>query len=179
MKRSSLHLLFTIGALGASSIVGGCASHAARETAACPVSVTVAPPKPPNDHVYRLDFALTNADAPSGSPATTFSINLREHGRGEVTLGKNVLLSAAQPPAGGSRRDVGLKVGASYMLVGAEQDLLLDVETELTAFEAPTSVRKMVVRAGALAAPGKVTKVMTVDDDHDHYALTVAATKIR
>lgn len=153
---------------------------------ACPQAVSVATPapspSPAERHVYRFDFVLTATDV-SGAPATTaFTLNLQEADRGEVVIGKNVALSA--PPAAGSssvasaRQDVGIKVAASFRMTG--DDLVLDVITEMSAFDPSTlSIRKLVAKGNSLASAGKSALVATIEEDHRKYQLTVTPTKLR
>ena len=153
---------------------------------ACPQAVSVATPPPmpsaAERHVYRFDFVLTATDA-SGAPSTTaFTLNLQEADRGEVVIGKNVALSA--PPVAGSpsvaspRQDVGIKVAASFRMAG--DDVLLDVITEMSAFDPATlSIRKLVARGNSLASAGKSTLVATIDEEHRKVQLTVTPTKLR
>lgn len=49
----------------------------------------------------------------------------------------------------------------------------------MSAFEPPTSVRKMVAKGNALATSGKSALVTTLEDDHKKYQLTVTPTKLR
>jgi hypothetical protein len=167
-----------------SSIVAGCAPQQA-----CPPVASVAtmssPAKTADRHVYRFDFVLSSSDA-SGTPSTTtFTLNLQEFDKGEVVVGKNVSLSPL-PPGGGSsppmasaRQDVGVKVAASFRMTPTGDDVLLDVVTEMSAFEPPTSIRKMVMKGNAIAAAGKPALVTTLEDDHKKYQLTVTPTKLR
>jgi hypothetical protein len=157
---------------------------------ACPQAAPAAPapsaaaplPSAAERHVYRFDFVLTATDA-SGAPTTTaFTLNLEEADRGEVVIGKNVALSA--PPAAGSpsvasaRQDVGIKVAASFRMAG--DDLLLDVITEMSAFDPSTlSIRKLVARGNSLASAGKSALVATIEEEHRKYQLTVTPTKLR
>jgi hypothetical protein len=150
---------------------------------------TSAPPTPPPpshgehaSHVYRLDFVLTG-DPSSGSPSTSFTLNLMEHEKGSVHVGKNVPLSPppttgiATTPAVGARQDVGLKVAAQYRIVG--DDLLLEVSTEMSSWDPPSTIRKISANGNALATPGKQAIVMSLDEDKKHYQLAVTATKLR
>lgn len=101
--------------------------------------------------------------------------------------GKNVPLTAAPPPpptAGapvlasvGPRQDVGLKVVAQFKSVG--QDLLLNIDTEMSALDPPTGIRKLTTRGNALATPGKSAVVATLQDAHVHYQLTVTPTRLK
>ena len=99
-------------------------------------------------------------------------------------IGKNVSLSTAGPPGSGpvmatARQDVGVKVAALFRAAPGSDDVVLEVSTEMSAFEPPTTVRKVVARGNALATSGKSALVTTLDDDHKKYQLTVTPTKLR
>jgi hypothetical protein len=154
----------------------------------CPAVTTAASPHPPphDRAVYRFDFGLTTNDG-TGAPPTTssFTLNLQEHDKGEVHVGKNVALSSAPPAAasgttggaGGPRQDVGLKVAAEFHIVGDEP--LLATSLEMSAFDPPSTIRKVVARGDALAVSGKPVLVTSLEEDHKRYQLTVTATKVR
>ena len=133
--------------------------------------------------MYRFDFGLTASDGTGGAPTTSsFTLNLQEGDKGEVHVGKNVLLSAPSPPSGtaspgGPRQDVGLKVAAGFRAVGDEP--LLDVSLELSTFDPPSTIRKVVAKSDALAFAGKPVLVTSLEEDHKRYQLTVTATRVR
>ena len=140
-------------------------------------------------HVYRLDFVLSTNDG-SGAPATTsFTLHLGEFDKGEVHVGKNVALSPPPPSTGGppggpsmggsARQDVGVKIAASFRTVAVGDDIFLEIVTEMSSFDPPTTIRKVVAKGNALAPAGKATLVTSLDDDHKHYQLTVTPTKVR
>jgi hypothetical protein len=143
------------------------------------------PPAHPSDvagpHVYRFDFVLTSNDGSTAAPTTSFTLNLQEGQRGEVVIGKNVPLSA--PPAvpgvtaPSPRQDVGLKVSADFRTLG--DDVLLEVTTEMSAFEPPSAIRKVVAKGNALASANRPSLVTSLDDDRKHYQLMVTPTKLR
>ena len=154
-----------------------------------PPMVAASSPRLSGDrHVYRFDFVLTTIEG-NGSPSnTSFTLNLQDGERGEMVVGKNVALYTAPPAAGptaaagpafvGSpRQDVGMKVLAVFRTQG--DDVLLDVNVELSTFDPPSTIRKVVARGNALASPGKPAIVTTLDDDHKRYQLTVTPTKLR
>ncbi len=133
-------------------------------------------------HVYRLDFVLTATDG-TAPQTTSFSITLGEHDKGDIHLGKNVMLSQTQatattPALGGPRQDVGVKVVASVGSLFGE-DLMLDVSTEVSAFDPPTTIRKISAIGKALATPGKSTVVAMLEEDKKRYQLSVTPTKLR
>jgi hypothetical protein len=187
--------LLVVSVLSAAAV--GCAPQQA-----CPPATTATQSSPAtaighgslptvDRHVYRFDFVLAANDgsAPGGG-GTTFSLVLQEAEKGEVVVGKNVSLASSppsSPPAGGpgpsfgsmARQDVGTKVAASFRMTSTGDDVILDVATELSTFEPPTSVRKMVMKGNAIATPGKPALVTTLDDDHKKLQLTVTATKLR
>ncbi len=190
--------LLVVSVLSAAAV--GCAPQQA-----CPPATTATQSSPAtavghgalptvDRHVYRFDFVLAASDGstPPGA-GTTFSLVLQEADKGEVVVGKNVSLapSPASPPppspSGGpgpsfgsmARQDVGTKVAASFRMTSSGDDVILDVATELSAFDPPSSVRKMVMKGNAIATPGKPALVTTLDDDHKKLQLTVTATKLR
>jgi hypothetical protein len=134
-------------------------------------------------HVYRLDFVVTsnNATSPTaGAGGGTFTMNLEERHRGEITTGSNVALV----PSGNSRVDVGMKVKAMYNTVG--DDILIESSAELSSAESgapgePGTIHKVAATGEALVPPGKPTLVASADDPqgHSHYQLMVTATKLR
>jgi hypothetical protein len=154
----------------------------ALSSAAAPV---VAPVSPRGDrHVYRFDFVLTTSDG-SGPPSTTaFTLNLQEHDKGEMHVGRNVALSPPSasatgggPPVSSARQDVGIKVAAQFQTAG--DDALLDVTVEMSSFEPPSAIRKMVAKGNAVAALGKPAVVTTLEDGGKRYQLSVTPTKLR
>jgi hypothetical protein len=185
------------GTLALSVTSAGCAAqpHACPATASAvdvdaraskPSAQPAPPPRPSERHVYRLDFVLRTEEAGTAPASTSFTLTLGEFERGEVMVGKNLPLpSAATAPPGtpsavpplGGRQDVGMKVVATCHVVG--EDVLLEVSTELSAFEPPSGIRKMVSRGNALASPGKPALVTTLDVDHGRHELTVTATRLR
>jgi len=146
----------------------------ARPGVAEPVACAHAPPPP--DHVYRLDFVFTASDGNSPAKSTAFTLNLEENEKGDTLIGRNVPLTAT-PNVVSPRQDVGLKVRARYSMRG--DDLLLAVETELSAVDGASDIRKLVTRGDALAHPGKSTLVASLDDDHKRYELDVTPTLLR
>jgi hypothetical protein len=143
--------------------------------ALCLVTTTAfAAPGPSAHALYRLDFELTSTQA--GKPVWStamFSLNLDEHRNAEAMIGDNVAVAG---PSSGTRQNVGIKVKASFEMYGA--DLLLDVETDLTAVAAPPTIHKIETRDVALATPGKKTVVASIDHDGVHTQLLVTPTKL-
>jgi hypothetical protein len=120
---------------------------------------------------------VTSADG----VANTFSLGVAERRRGEIMIGKNVPLSVPAPggsaPAPpGPRQDVGLKISAEVDPNG--EDIIVHVNVESSAFDPPSSIRKLVASAEVLALPGKQTSVIKLDDDHKHFEVTVVATPL-
>jgi len=135
-------------------------------------------------HVYRLDFVLTSSDGTTPSTSTAFTLNLEELDKGEMVVGKNIPLTTSTASSSGStpslaspRHDVGMRVDARYRMAG--DDLLLVVDTELSAFEPPSSIRKVVAKGNALASVGRASLVTTMESDSKKYQLTVTPTKLR
>ena len=134
-------------------------------------------------HVYRLDFAVSTNDAatlPAGPSGGTFTMNLEENRRGQITTASNVALT----PSGGSRVDVGMKVKAMFYTVG--DDILIESDAELSSAESgapgqPSTIRKISATGEALVSPGKPTLIASAEDPqgHSHYQLMVTATKLR
>lgn len=56
---------------------------------------------------------------------------------------------------------------------------LLDVSVEMSTFDPPTTIRKVVAKGNALASVGKPAQVLSLDDEHKRYQLTVTPTKLR
>lgn len=150
------------------------------------------PPPPPRAkadeprHVYRFDLVLTPRDATSAVAPSTFAITVEEGRSGEVMVGKNVALVAAPVSSSSSspapahvapRQDVGIKLVLFYRTSG--DDLLLDVRTEMSAHEPPSTIRKVTTTGNALASAGKSTLIVALDEDKKHYDLSVTPTKLR
>lgn len=126
-------------------------------------------------HMYRLDFTVSGGAAGETNGADgTYSMTLEEGRHGEIVSGANVPLSSAGTP----RMDVGLKIKATYALVG--DDLLLDSALEVSSGET-SGIHKMSAVGQALVAPSKPAVVASIDDAQGkkRYALTVAVTKLR
>jgi hypothetical protein len=185
MSSPSITLTSCAALVVLSSLVDGCAPQQA-----CPPVASVAtsssPAKPTDRHVYRFDFVLSSADGTSPASSTSFTLNLQEYDKGEVVVGKNVALSPSPSPPGGpgqgfgsARQDVGVKVAASFRMAPTGDDVILDVVTEMSTFEPPTTVRKMVMKGNAIASAGKSALVTTLDDDHKKLELRVTPTKLR
>jgi hypothetical protein len=184
MSSPSITLTSCAALVVLASLVEGCAPQQA-----CPPVASVAtsssPAKPTDRHVYRFDFVLSATDGSSAPSTTTFTLNLQEADKGEVVLGKNVALSAPPSPGASSspvasaRQDVGVKVAASFRMAATGDDVILDVVTEMSTFDPPTTVRKLVMKGDAIAAAGKPALVTTLEDDHKKFQLTVTPTKLR
>jgi hypothetical protein len=171
----------------------GCAPQRACPAAAATTTTTRATLPPEDRHVYRLDFVLATTDRGGSPQDTSFSLNLRESEKGEVMIGKNVAVAGPSPVPGptpgtsgavaalalhgAARQDVGLKVHAQFRTLG--DDVLLEVLSELSAFDAPSTVRKIAARGNALAVSGKSAVVAVLEDDHKRYQLSVTPTKLR
>jgi hypothetical protein len=167
---------------------GGANPESTTFTPSPPEASQGAPPPPQHasdvagPHVYRFDFALTSSDGNGAAPNVSFTLNLQEGQKGEVVIGKNVPLSAPSVGPGPAapaapRQDVGLKVTAAFRTLG--DDVLLEVTTEMSAFEPPSTVRKVVAKGNALASANRPSLVTSLDDDRKHYQLMVTPTKLR
>ena len=183
----SLSSILSLAALLAlTSAAYGCAPppQAAPPLASAHPTAAAAPPQSMGGerHVYRFDFVLSANDGTTPATSTAFTLNLQEFEKGEMVVGKNVALTpggttAAGSPMASPRQDVGMKVAAAFRMSGDE--LLLDVSTEMSAFEPPSSIRKVVSKGNALATAGKPTLVTTLENDNKKYQLTVTPTKLR
>jgi hypothetical protein len=163
-----------------------------------PPTITSAPPPTPTTppapaaraptasssmHVYRLEFSLTSKDGATAGPPTSFALVLEENHTGEVMIGKNVPLVSPAPtaapnaPVVSARQDVGLKVKAHYRTAG--DDVMLDVNVEMSTHDPPSTIRKIVVQGNALASPSKPSQIVVLDDDKKHYELSVTPTRLR
>jgi len=132
--------------------------------------------------VYRFDFVLTVKDGSGAATPSTFTLVLEDGHPGEVHVGKNVPLTLAPPSGTGPalaspRQDVGLKVKAIFRPLG--DDVLLDVNLEMSQHDPPSTIRKVTATGNALASPGKPALVTVLDDDKKHWELNVTATKMR
>ena len=179
MTMSSITAL--TGLLVLSSVAYGCMPQQQPPPSA-PAPTTAATPPRTERHVYRFDFVLTTSDSGGTPTSTAFTLNLQEHDKGEVTIGKNVPLTVPAPGGGSSgaspRQDVGIKVAAAFNNVG--DDLILDVVVEMSSFDPSSSaIRKVVAKGNALASAGKAALVTTLEADNKHYQLNVTPTKLR
>ncbi len=156
----------------------------------CPAVTTAAAPHTAHDRpVYRFDFGLSTSDGTGAAPTTSsFTLSMMEGDKGEVHVGKNVALSspsvatspgsgAPMSTGGGPRQDVGLKVAAQFRAVGDEP--LVDVSLEMSSFDPPSTIRKVVAKSDVLAVAGKPVLVTSLEEDHKRYQLTVTATRVR
>jgi hypothetical protein len=127
--------------------------------------------------VYRLEFQLTTAE-PGKAPTTTqFALNVVEHRAAELEIGDNVPLSGSGGPNGAAiRQHVGTRVVANVEARGP--DLLLDVDTELSALVGPGIVHKLQTKDVALAPIGKKTVVASIDHDRAHTELVVTPNRL-
>lgn len=124
------------------------------------VVATSATPRP--DHVYRLDFVLTTTPPAGLASETAFTMNLVEHDSGEMTIDKH------------GSAPIGLKLRATLKRTIGD-DPYLETQLEMSSLD-----RKVYGRGDALALDGKPSVVTTlVDDDKNHYQLTVTPTKLR
>ena len=137
---------------------------------------TTSPPATPAT-VYRLDFELTTTE-PGKPPSTTqFALNVIEHRPAELAIGDNAPLRGSSTPTGSPMfQRVGTRVNASYEARGA--DLLLDIETELSAFAGPGVVHSVRTKDVALAAIGQKTVVASIDHDRVHTQLVVTPNRL-
>ncbi|MBX3226437.1 MAG: hypothetical protein KIT84_32750 [Labilithrix sp.] len=163
-----------------------------RAVASTPPTLTSAPVPPPSPagprwhgdetlHVHRYDFVLTPKDPKDAIVGpTSFSVNITSNHTGEVTVGRNVPLVPPSGPAPATppRQDVGLKVKAHPQGLAGTEDVLVDVELEMSTMEG-SAIRKLTTHGTALAPLGKATLVVSVDDDKRRYELTVTPTKLR
>jgi len=186
MPKSSITALAAL--LFVSSVAIGCmpqqtappASSAGVSPAGSTPTTAASPPRSER-HFYRFDFVVTANDGSAAPSSTSFTLNLQEGDKGEMTVGKNVPISPA-PTSGSStgaapRQDVGVKVVAVFHSMG--DDVLLDVAVEMSTFDPPSTIRKVVAKGNALASPGKPALVTTLEDDHKRYQLMVTPTKLR
>ncbi len=162
--RARSALVCTVLFLGLAS--AGCARSAAPAQAA----------RVEQRSIYRLDFVLRAKDAGDAPSATTFTIQVADQDRGEMTIGRNMFLPTSGG-VGGARYDVGLKVKAGVR-ERASDGVLLDVATELTSAEG-SSMRKIASRGSTLTRPGAEALVAHVEDDTRTYDLLVRATRVQ
>jgi len=152
-----------------------------------------APARPPSEPraTFRLDFTLTITD-PGKPPSTSeYTLNLEEHGTGEIRLGKNVPLSTPAPPPSGAppgapsvgvaRQDVGFLLRGNFAMSG--ESLLLHSDFEMSSADeaAVRTIHKVSLRGDALVTPGKPALVSSSEDPSSHrrHQLTVTATRLR
>ena len=129
---------------------------------------------PAPQHVYRLDYTITEVAAGKPAETSAYTLTLEEQDVGELKLGKNMALRPSN-----ARVDVGLKIQAHYTTIG--NDVLLQSDVEVSAAEDPTTIRKIAARGDALVTPGKPALVSSLDDPaaHKRYEVNVTVTKLR
>lgn len=122
--------------------------------------------------VYRLDFVVSPGDVDGRSASSKYAIVVEEHQSGFVHEGANVSLSPQGP-----RSDVGVKLRASFSMVG--DALLVRSDLEMSSSDAG-SMRKLSGQGEALVAPGKPALVTSIEDagGHKRLEVTVTATKL-
>ncbi len=150
---------------------------AAMPALAAPSTPVASPPPSTPTTVYRLEFELTTTE-PGKPPTTTqFALNVVEHRTAELTIGDNVPLRGSTTTSGSPMfQHVGTRVSASFEQRGAE--LLLDVNTELSAFSGPGAVHKVEAKDVALAPIGQKTVIASIDHDRVHTQLVVTPTRL-
>lgn len=144
--------------------------------------------------IYKFDFVLTPKDPKDANlTPTSFTLNIAENQTGTVTIGKNVPLQAATATPGAGalggtmhaspRQDVGLKVNAHPRDLTGTEDLMLDVDLEMSSLDGTSfgavGIRKLTSHGTAVVPLGKSALIMSVDDDKKHYELTVTTTKLK
>lgn len=75
------------------------------------------------------------------------------------------------------RQDVGVKLKASFQSVG--DDIVIDVHTEMSSVQAPSSIGKVMTSSSAVTTGKKSVLVTTLDTEDKRYELTVTPTKLR
>jgi hypothetical protein len=170
-------------ALALSTALLGCSAMCptpAAPSAAPPAAVASAdagkahPSKPPEARrVYRLDVVLSAGDTGKTPSESAFTLSLEEDRGGDIRVGNNIQLTSQ------ARQDVGLNLHFSYVMAG--EDLLLHSGIEMSSFDEPSTVHKLMGNGDAVVAPGKPALVASVEDPmgHKRYQLTVTATKLR
>lgn len=129
---------------------------------------------PVPQHVYRLDYSVSEVIAGKPAQTSSYTLVLEEHDLGKLELGKNLALYPSN-----ARVDVGLRIDAHYTTIG--DDVLLQTGVEVSAAENPSTIRKLLARGDALVSPGKPALVSSLDDPatHTRYEVTVTTTKLR
>jgi hypothetical protein len=167
-----------------------------RHTADAPSSDAKAPNRktPEQRRTYKLDFTFTSNEAGKPPTSAAYMLNLEENNSGEIRLGSNIPLtmhpppgaasgapaaSGARPSFGTPRQDVGFLLRCNFNLAG--DDLLLHTDLEMSSADLPPAIHKMTLKGDAVVSPGKSSVVSTSEDPstHQHYELSVTATKLR
>jgi len=122
--------------------------------------------------VYRLDFVVSPGDVDGRSASSKYTITVEEHQSGSLHEGSNVTISPQ-----GARADVGVKLRASFSVVG--EGLLVRSDLEMSAYDAG-AMRKLSGQGEALVAPGRPVLVTAIEDASGRKRLevTVTATKL-
>ena len=143
--------------------------------------------------MYRLDYTFTSNEAGKPPTSTAYTLNVEENSVGEIRLGNNIPLQTSPAPSASSapsamrpfaspRQDVGFLLRCNYNVAG--EDLLLHSDLEMSTADQQqpiATIHKMTLRGDALVSPGKSAVVSTSEDPstHQHYQLSVSATKLR
>jgi hypothetical protein len=133
---------------------------------------------PRQEHVYRLDFVVSENEAGKAATSSSYTLNLVEHTAGQIKMGTNVALPGGSPGST-MRVDVGLFLRARFSSVG--DDLLVESDVEISAAKDAQNIRKLSAKGNAQVIPGKPALLASVEEpmSHKRYQITVAATKLR
>jgi hypothetical protein len=112
-----------------------------------------------------------------------FTLNLAERQHGDISVGRNVALqTSGANGGGGSRTDVGLRLGADCTSSG--DDVLVELRLEASDVEAapigaPIPSHKANASGDVLIKLGQPALALRLDDGHKQYDVSVAATRLR
>jgi hypothetical protein len=135
------------------------------------------PPSTGERAVYRFDFELVTTEPGKPAATTAFSLNLDEGHVSEAMIGDNVPLAGSGGVSGGAmRQNVGIRIGAHFEPRGG--DLLVEVDSELSAMAAGSVMHKLTTKGFALASPGKKALVAVIDHDHVRTQLSLTPTRL-
>jgi hypothetical protein len=126
--------------------------------------------------VYHLEVEVSTNEPGLPASTTDLTLNLEEEKGGEVSIGENVPMPGQGTGATALRQHVGMRLGMFYEMHGT--DLLLHVDTQLSALSGTAGVHEIVAKGVALAPAGKKTVVLAISHDRSHTQISVTPTRL-
>jgi hypothetical protein len=131
-------------------------------------------PAEPSVHHVEVEVATNEPGLPAAT--TQFAFNLEEGKPSEVSIGENVPLPGQGSGVSAIRQHVGMRLSMYYDLRGT--DLLIHVDSQLSALSGTSGVHEIAAKDVALAPPGKKTVVLAISHDRSHTSISVTPTRL-